>query len=203
MIGIHKNKQMNIRKLITFMLITVASTVFAQLPKEGLRPAYIENGDTIFVEFLNEVEITAPLIFSSKKNAKRYSRLVWYVKKVYPYAKIAGIKMREYELLLENTKRRKDRKKLMRQAEADMKIQFEDDLKQLTYMQSEILLKLIDRETSTSPYLAIKMLRGGFRATYYQGFARFFGFNLKDRYDPMGRDKEIEDIVILIEQGKI
>ena len=194
---------MNFRLVFFFLILLLAKTSLAQFTKEGLRPAYIENGDTIYVEFLHEVEITAPLIFSNKKNAKRYSRLVWYVKKVYPYAKIAGIKMREYDEVLEKTKRKKDRKKIMRKAEQEMKEQFEDDLKQLTYMQSEILLKLIDRETKISPYYLIKEMRGGFKATYYQGMARFFGFNLKDRYDPEGRDKEIEQIVLLIEQGKI
>ncbi len=194
---------MSLRFIFFLFIVLITNSVLAQLTKDEIRPAYIENGDTLFVEFLNEVEITAPLIFSSKKNAKRYSRLVWYVKKVYPYAKIAGIKMHEYEDILAQTKRKRDRKEIMRTAENAMKDQFEEDLKQLTYMQSEILLKLIDRETGTSPYYLIKDLRGGFKASYYQGFARLFGFNLKDRYDPEGRDKEIEQIVLLIEQGKI
>jgi hypothetical protein len=179
------------------------SLAFGQSNKEGVRPAYIEDGDTIYVEFLHEVEITAPIIFSSKKNAKRYSRLVWYVKKVYPYAKIAGIKMREYETILAQTKRKKDQRKIMRNAEAEIKDEFENKMKNLTYMQGEILLKLIDRETDTSSYALVKSLRGSFKAGFYQSFARIFGYNLKDRYDPEGRDKEIEQIVQLIEQGKI
>jgi len=169
----------------------------------GINPAYIENGDTIYVQFLNEVEVFAPLVFDSKRNAKRYSRMVSYVKKVYPYAKVAGIKMREYESILEKTEKKKDRKKIMRRAEQELKEEFEEELKKLTYMQGEILLKLIDRETNTSSFKLVKDMRGGFRASFYQGFARLFGFNLKERYDPDGRDKEIEYIVQMIEQGKI
>lgn len=176
-------------------------TVFAQ--DTGIQPAYIENGDTIYIDFLDEVEVFAPLVFDSKRNAKRYSRVVRYVKKVYPYAKVAGIKMREYEAILEMTVKKRDRKKIMRRAEQELKEEFEDELKKLTYMQGEILLKLIDRETNTSSYALVKDMRGGFKATFYQGSARLFGFNLKDRYDPMGRDKELEYIVQLIEQGKI
>ena len=194
---------MSFRILITFLSILFIQTAFAQLAKEGVRPAYIENGDTIFIALLNEVEISAPRIFKTKRNAKRYSRLVWYVKKVYPYAKIAGIKMREYDEVIANTKRKKDKRRIMRQAENEIKKQFEEELNDLTYMQGEILLKLIDRETNQSSYRVIKDLRGGFKARFYQNFARFFGYNLKDRYDPEGRDKEIEEIVILIDNGKI
>jgi len=193
----------NIRLLLISFLFFIMSLAFGQSNKEGVRPAYIEDGDTIYVEFLHEVEVTAPLIFSNKKNAKRYSRLVWYVKKVYPYAKIAGIKMREYEDVLAQTKHKKDKRKMMRKAEAEIKDEFENQMKDLTYMQGEILLKLIDRETDTSSYALVKSLRGSFKAGFYQSFARMFGYNLKDRYDPKGRDKEIEQIVQLIEQGKI
>jgi hypothetical protein len=171
------------------------SSLFAQ----KLYPAFVKEGDTIYVDVLNEVEVTAPLIFSNKQNAKRYSRLVRYVKKVYPYAKIAGMKMREYEQILEDTPRKRDRKKIMKQAEEELKEEFTEELKNLTYMQGEILLKLIDRETQTSGYDIVKDMRGGFN----QGFARLFGFNLKDRYDPEGRDHEIEEIVLMIEQGRI
>ncbi|NPD44708.1 MULTISPECIES: DUF4294 domain-containing protein [unclassified Lentimicrobium] len=190
-----------IRAIIIIVLSIGYSHLFSQT--NGVIPAYIENGDTIYVEFLNEVEVKAPLVFDSKRNAKRYSRVVRYVKKVYPYAKVAGIKMREYEAILEKTDKKRDRKKIMRRAEQELKEEFENELKQLTYMQGEILLKLIDRETNTSGYELVKDMRGGFKATFYQSSARLFGFNLKDRYDPEGRDKELEYIVQLIEQGKL
>lgn len=190
-----------IRTVIIIIFSIGTSALFAQT--NGILPAFIQDGDTIYVEFLNEVEVTAPLVFDSKRNAKRYSRVVHYVKKVYPYAKVAGIKMREYEAILEKTTKKRDRKKIMRRAEQELKEEFEDKLKNLTYMQGEILLKLIDRETNTSGYELVKDMRGGFKATFYQGSARLFGFNLKDRYDPEGRDKELEYIVQLIEQGKL
>lgn len=185
------------------ILIIIFSVFVSSLFAQKLYPAFVKEGDTLYVEELNEVEVTAPLIFDSKKNAKRYSRLVRYVKKVYPYAKVAGIKMREYEKVLEETPKKRARKKLMRQAEQELKEEFSEELKKLTYMQGEILLKLIDRETQTSGYEIVKDMRGGFKASFYQGFARLFGFNLKDRYDPEGRDREIEEIVQMIDKGKI
>lgn len=185
------------------IFIIISSVFVSSLFAQKLYPAFVKEGDTIYVDELKEVEITAPLIFNSKKNAKRYSRLVRYVKKVYPYAKVAGLKMRKYEEILEETTKKRHRKKLMKKAEQELKEEFSDELKKLTYMQGEILLKLIDRETQTSGFEIVKEMRGGFRATFYQGFARLFGFNLKDRYDPDGRDREIEEIVQMIENGKI
>jgi hypothetical protein len=187
------------RSLIIIIFVFLSSVLLAQ----KLHPAFVKEGDTIYVDELNEVEVKAPLVFSNKQNAKRYSRLVRYVKKVYPYAKVAGLKMKEYQLQLEKTSKKRHQRKLMREAEEELKQEFTEELKKLTYMQGEILLKLIDRETQTSGYDIVKDMRGGFKASFYQGFARLFGFNLKDRYDPEGRDREIEEIVQLIELGKI
>ncbi|NOR87408.1 MAG: DUF4294 domain-containing protein [Bacteroidales bacterium] len=194
---------MILRIILIIFIFIISLPIFGQIKNDRIRPAYIENGDTIFVEILQEVEVYAPLVFDSKRNAKRYSRMVWYIKKVYPYAKIAGIKAREYDAIIAKTDKARNRRKIMRKAEKEMKEEFEEELKNLTYMQGEILLKLIDRETNNSSYDLLKELRGGFKATFYQGFARVFGYNLKDRYDPLGRDKEIEQIVLLIEKGKI
>jgi len=190
-------------KKMRALFIIIFSVFVSSLYAQKLHPAFVKEGDTIYIGELNEYEVIAPLIFSNKKNAKRYSRLVRYVKKVYPYAKVAGIKMKEYERILEETPRKRDRKRIMKKAEQELKDEFSDELKKLTYMQGEILLKLIDRETQTSGYDIVKEMRGGFKASFYQGFARLFGFNLKDRYDPDGRDREIEEIVQMIEHGKI
>jgi hypothetical protein len=46
-------------------------------------------------------------------------------------------------------------------------------------------------------------LRGKFRAFFWQTFARMFGFNLKNGYDPEGEDAEIEFIVKMIEAGQL
>ena len=194
---------MHSRPIFIFMLLFIAKFSLAQIVTSGIMPAYVKDGDTIYVTTLNEVEVIAPLIFDNERNAKRYSRLIYYVKKVYPYARIAGVKMREYEAELAQTKRKRDKRKLMRKAEVELKNQFEDDLKHLTYMQGEILLKLIDRETNVSSYELVKDLRGGFKAVFYQASAKLFGFNLKDRYDPLGRDMEIEQIVLMIESGRL
>lgn len=165
--------------------------------------AIIVNGDTLPIIALSEIQIFGPVVFASKLEAITFSRLVLNVKKVYPYAKIVAIKVQEYNIMIANAKSRKEKKTLMKKAEEDLKNQFEDDIKNMNEVQGEILIKLIDRETGSSSYDLIKTFRGGLVATFYQTFGRLFGYNLKSSYDPTGKDKEIEEIVKLIEQGQL
>ena len=67
----------------------------------------------------------------------------------------------------------------------------------------QILIKLIYRETSKTSYNLIKDYRGSFLSSIYQGIAKIFGLNLKDTYDPEGKDRNIEIIVKLIENGQL
>ncbi len=55
------------------------------------------------------------------------------VKIVYPYAKLAGIKLREYEDLLINAETDKERKQIMKQAEKEINEEYGGELKELTF----------------------------------------------------------------------
>ncbi len=164
--------------------------------------AKVVDGDTIPVMDLDEVNISAYHIVK-KGEFRRTTRLIRYVKKVYPYAKIAGIKLKEYNELLLKTPDEKEQKKILKRAEQELKDEFGEDLRKLTFSQGKILIKLIDRETGDSSYDLVKELRGGFSAFFYQTFARLFGYNLKTKYDPNGEDAIIELIVMMIENGSI
>ncbi|MBC8146971.1 MAG: DUF4294 domain-containing protein [Bacteroidetes bacterium] len=163
----------------------------------------IVDGDTIPMIHLSEVTIFSPLVFKNKRDARQFGRLVAYVKKVYPYAKIAGAKFNEYNTLLAQTTNEKEKKKLMKKAEEDIKAEFEGELKKLTFSQGKILIKLIDRETQFTSFELVKELRGRVMAAFWQGLARIFGYNLKVEYDPDGKDKRIELIVRMIEAGAL
>jgi hypothetical protein len=165
--------------------------------------AIIINGDTLPIISLSEVQIFGPVVFANKMEAIYFSRLVYNVRKVYPYAKIVGVKTQEYNMLIAQAKNRKERKRNMKLAEDELMLQFEDDVKNMNEVQGEILIKLIDRETGSSSYDLIKEFRGGIRALFYQSFGRLFGYNLKSTYDPTGEDKEIEKIVMMIENGQL
>jgi hypothetical protein len=165
--------------------------------------ATVEEGDTTLIIQLPEVSIYAMRLFDSRRDIRKVNRLIHHVKKAYPYAKLAGIKLREYDKKLVAAGSDRERRKIMRQAEKELNEQFGGELKNLTFTQGKILLKLIDRETSNTSFDLVKDLRGGFTAFFYQGFARLWGYNLKDRYDPEGEDELIETIVVLIERGQL
>ncbi|MEM9022731.1 MAG: DUF4294 domain-containing protein, partial [Bacteroidota bacterium] len=58
--------------------------------------AQVIDGDTMPVRFLPTVYVVEKRQFKSKRAEKKYYRLRRHVKKVYPYAKLAGAKLREY-----------------------------------------------------------------------------------------------------------
>lgn len=187
--------------VITLFFIVFNFAAYAQKSDSIILPARIISGDTLYYKHLNEVEVFPKN--RSRYQIRRYDRLTRYVKKVYPYAQIAAEKMKEYEQILNNTSSPSEQRKIMKTIEDEIYAEWGEDLKELTYMQGEILLKLIDRQTGESSFELLKEFRGNFRAFFYQSFARIFGFNLKERYDPQGRDKEIEYIVHLIETNRL
>ena len=164
--------------------------------------AVVIDGDTIPYIELKPMTFLAPRIFASRREEVRYTRLVHNVKRVYPYAKLAGIKYEEYNKLLAALPEGQ-RRKAAREIENQIKDEFEGDLRRLTISQGHILIKLIDRETQNTSYDVVRDFRGAFSAVFWQSLGRLFGYNLKVEYDPYGDDKLIEEIVLLIEQGLI
>lgn len=187
--------------LFIIIILLISSSSFSQNKKDRIVYSTAIDGDTLIIIPLDEVEIKAKRSRKNKRHIRRTNRLIRYVKKVYPYAKIAGRKLQEYDSLLSTIDSKSQRRKIMRQAEKEINEEFGGELKKLTINQGKILLKLIDRETGDHSYKLVKDLRGGFTAFFYQTFARIFTLNLKVRYDPEGVDKKIEEIVQLIEMG--
>ncbi|HNW99153.1 MAG TPA: DUF4294 domain-containing protein [Bacteroidales bacterium] len=179
--------------------------IYCQTTEDLVVPAEIYEGDTIPVLVLDEVVITPSAGTENKSSITpvKYSRLVRDVKKVYPYAVIAGIKLNEYNEIISKITDEKEKKKYMKKAEEELKEEFTDDVEHMTMTQGIILLKLIDRETGNSSFEIVKELRGALRAAFWQTIARIFGVNLKVKYDPKGDDKNIEEIVLKIENGTI
>ena len=191
---------MNSRFIIfAFLLFLFPKINFSQ---ETFR-AEIFEGDTVPVIYLKPVYIVEMKKFESKKEERKYNRLVRYVKKVYPYAKLAAKKLQEYDTLLQAAKNDHERSKLMKKAEKELRKQYEGKLRSFTFTQGKILIKLIDRETSYTSYDLLKQLRSGLYASIWQGIGKIFDYDLKIKYDPKGADRQIEQIVLLIEAGAI
>lgn len=163
----------------------------------------VENGDTFYLSDIEPVHIFRHPTFKNKRDWRRYDRMVRNVKKVYPYAKMAG---HEYDSLanqLMALKTDKERRKYINSVEDRIMDNYEDELKKLTITQGRILLKLIDRETGETSYVLLQELKGKFSAAFWQTLARIFGHNLKSEFDPNGEDKLLNEIMVLLENGQL
>ena len=166
-------------------------------------PYIIEGEDTIPVVNLPMVDIVDMANPDYLKNLQAYYRLRYNVLKVYPYARLASVKLNEMEEQMQGMKSEKEKRKYRKKVEEQVRKDFEDQIKKLSINQGNVLIKLIDRETGRTSYDLIHQLKGSFNAFFAQGVAKLFGHDLKDVYDPSGEDKTIEMIVQQIESGKI
>jgi hypothetical protein len=196
------------RLIIIGFLILVSKLAFSQdtthFELEGHSMEIIVwNGDTLYVSGLEEAVIQPRKRAAANRDLRQYRKLVYNVKKVYPYAKLAGLKYAQVSAHLQTLKSGKEQREYIRQVEEEILTQYEEDLQRLTVTQGRILIKLIDRETSKTSYEVVKDLRGSFQAAFWQTIARIFGSNLKTEFDPEGEDKVLNEIMIMIENGQL
>ena len=150
---------------------------------------------------IKEVTVEAHPRFAKKSDFRKYERLVYNLKKVYPYALLVRSRLNRVDEALKNIKSEKERKNYMKSVEKDVFANYEGDIRDMTITQGRLLIKLIDRETQNTSYTLIKEYRGKLAAAFWQGIARIFGTNLKEEYDPFGEDALIELIIQEIETG--
>ena len=162
-----------------------------------------ENGDSIQYMEMNNVYVYPPVVFSSKKQAAAYMRLVKNVKTVLPIAKEANMIMMETAEYLETLPSKKAREEHMKRVEQSIMNQYKPRMKKLTYSQGKLLIKLIYRESHSSSYELIQAFLGPVRAGFYQAFAWVFGASLKKEYDPEGIDRLTERVVLMVESGQL
>ena len=150
---------------------------------------------------IKEVTVVAHPRFAKKSDFRKYERLVYNLKRVYPYALLVRSRLNRVDEALKNIKNEKERKDYMKSVEKDVFANYEGDIRDMTITQGRLLIKLIDRETQNTSYTLIKEYRGKLAAAFWQGIARIFGTNLKEEYDPFGEDALIELIIQEIETG--
>jgi hypothetical protein len=161
------------------------------------------NGETLPEVEIKEVNVYAHPQFPKKSDFRKYERLVYNLKRVYPYSLIVRNRLMQVNTELINIKTDKERREYMRKVEKDVFAEYEDDIRDMTISQGRLLIKLIDRETQNTSYTLIKEYRGKLAAAFWQGIARIFGTNLKEEYDPNGDDALIESIITEIEAGRL
>lgn len=195
-----------IRKSILFLMIAIPIGASGQVVVNDSIPFY----PTVYLEGeyiphvkLDDVVKVGKRRFKSHREMSQYYRMIYNLKKTYPYAQIAKNKLYEMNEQLKVMKTERERKEYINRAEKELRAQFEKELTRLTISQGKMLIKLIDRETGRTSYELVKELKGGFSATFWQGVARLFGSNLKTKFDPEGEDKVLNELIFLYEQGLI
>ena len=172
-------------------------------PKDMVSVSVDAKGDTVANVMNYTCVIVGQKPFASAKERAKWDKLKNDVKKAYPYAVLAKMKLAEMDAQLALVSGERARKEFTEKCEKELTSQFSNDMKNLTYTQGKILFKLLDRETGSTTYQIIKERRGSFSAFMWQGVASIFGNNLKADYDPYGDDAKIEEVVVLIEMGVI
>ena len=172
-------------------------------PKNMINVVVGDNGDTLVQVSYYPCVIVADKQFADAREKAKWDKLKYDVKKAYPYAVLAKMKLQEMDSQMVMIHGDEARKAFAEKCEKQLVSQFESDMRDLTVTQGHILLKLMDRETGSTTYDIIKERRGSFSAFMWQGVAVVFGNNLKSDYDPDGDDAKIEEVVELIEMGVI
>ena len=177
--------------------------VTATTVKNGVRMGMrIEDGDTLYLAWLRDIYVYPPMKFKSKKQERFYWRTVRDVKKTLPYAKLVAKEMQRTDSVMRQMDKRQKRK-FWKQYEKTLMQQYKVDLSKWTAAQGQMLMKLIDRETSMTSYEVIELYKGTFVANIWQMVAKAVGNDLKEEYDGDDKDKIVERIITLVEAGQL
>ena len=164
-----------------------------------------EEGDSVMVLYMADLVVYPPLHFRNDKERQQYSRMVRNVKLALPYAKLIAETLIETYEYIETFPTQEERDAYLKLMEKEIFRQYKPVLKRFSRAQARVLVKLIERETRQSSYNILRAFLGTFRASFWQGFGRLFGVNLKSPYRPE-TDKDdalIERIASQVELGLI
>ena len=171
------------------------------LSQRKVLPVEVYRGDTLPVIHLRDVYIYQRPNFRNRRHERYYWRTVRDVKKTLPIAReVRGIIIETYEYLL-TLPDEKARTAHLEAVEKGLLEQYTPRMRQLTFSQGKMLIKLIDRECNLTGYELIRVFMGSFKANFYQAFAALFGASLKKEYTPEMDDREVEEVIYWVEQG--
>ena len=182
----------------------VDTTIHPMLNKGHYTFAAVIDGDTIPLYYMKEVKIYSGGMLLTQKEIRQNQKLIRNVKLMRPYALEGKRRLDELEIQIAAMPK-KERKKAIKEAEAQLLHDYKGELSNYTFSQGLVLIKLIDRETSRTAYSIVGELRGSLRAGLYQTLAKLFGYNLKDTFDPQNdkKDNLIDRICISIDREQL
>ena len=163
-------------------------------------PAIIHENQWIPGNYLEWFNVSARYPKHLLRKRQEWTRLRNAIYVTYPYAQKASAIMNDMNVKLATMKNDKKRKSYIKSREKELKKEFADPLTNLSVYQGKVLMKLINRQTGNNCYEIIKEYKGGFTARFWQTLAYVFGSNLKQPYNPVTTEREMEMIVLEVER---
>ena len=172
--------------------------------KGYLMAYYVDvQGDTIFYDELPPVWCFPKGTRRDRKDWRNYYKLVYNFNKVYPYAIMVSTVLNHVDSTIEASHFKKaEENRYTSEWQKQVLKDFEPIIRKMTVSQGQLLMRLVDRETSRTSYKIVKDYRSSVSAVFWQGIARLFGQNLKSAYDPKGQDAQTEELVKAWEAGE-
>ena len=153
--------------------------------------------DTLYTVVMNDVYVKAK--WKNDTDRYRYNQTKYYVKTILPYLDAATKVFKEVNTKLEEPGiTKKEKKVFVSNKEEEMRVQFEDRIKELNVTQGVLLVKLIARQTELNIYGILQEFKNPFTAVKWQAWARLHGMNLDRRYHP---EEEEQLELIMYELG--
>ena len=178
-------------KSIPYLLAALffSAGVFAQVDKEDARKEeYLDQPmDTTLqrpIE-LPELFLNGDQDKIDAETKKQFERLQRRVYKVYPFAKTTATTLVSLNAGMAKLKTNREKKKYFKIVEDYLNNTFEPQLKKLSKVDGQILIKLIYRQTGSTTFDLIKEYKSGWKAFWSNNTAKIFDLNLKAKYAPM------------------
>jgi len=186
-------------RLIIFIFLWFPIVGFAQEPDSLKGRKIVYDGDTMMYDVLPAV----PVGEGGAEFWKNYHHAKLWVPKVYYYSALAKELTTKHDSVLAQMDSKRERRKYVRKKKKAIKIEFGEDIRNMSVTRSFYMIKLIDRETDKMAYEILAGYIGKTKAQLWQAISRIGGANLKEHYDAQGADGYIELVVRQIEDGTL
>ncbi|MDC1491783.1 DUF4294 domain-containing protein [Flavobacteriaceae bacterium] len=192
----------------SLLILMVFYTLFAFSQENQIEDNYIIIKDDSIMKNsieLNEITLLPKIKFSDRDKLRKYLILKRKTLKVYPYAKLASLRLDSLYSRVNDIKRKRNRKRYIKRIQSYLEGEFTEELKKLTQTEGQILIKLINRQTGFTVYEVVKDLKNGLNAFVLNITAKAFNMSLKQKYLPEDviEDYYIEDILQKAFQSEI
>jgi hypothetical protein len=144
-----------------------------------------------------------PEVYTDKDYYRKYNSALRRIRKVYPLALYAAEKLDEIDENLKTIDSRRKKKKYSKNANKEIKEDFQFVIKDLYTSEGIILMKLIHRETGMTVSEIIRTYRSKLRADVIDNLGKIWEQDLNVKYDPKGEDWIIEQVILDIQNNTV